>query len=168
MDLGSSLCSLAGVGAAHFFHTKNPDPDPDRHRIDDPYTTYTSYPNYHSGQNGNYQTITRIEPVHKLLQNPQSPSSYIDLFPAHPHEGAVGVTETMSHARAIATGKSLVSGIPCCILSTFSGEWKSSASLNSQFRESASSFPIVVLPEPETPITRIIMPKRLESIQSGS
>jgi hypothetical protein len=108
MDLGSSLCSLAGVGAAHFSHTKNPDPDPDCHRIDAPYTTYTPYPNYHSGQNGNYQTITRIEPVHKLLQNPQSPSGYIDLFPAHPHEGAVGVTETMSHARVIATGKSLV------------------------------------------------------------
>ncbi len=108
MDLGSSLCSLAGVGAAHFFHTKNPEPDPDRHRIDDPYTTYISYPNYHSGQNGNYQTITRIEPVHELLQNPQSPSGYIDLFPAHPHEGAVGVPETMSHAQVIATGKSLV------------------------------------------------------------
>lgn len=108
MDLGSSLCNLAGVGAAHFFHTKNSDPDPDRHRIDDPYTTYISYPNYHSGQNGNYQTITRIEPVHELLQNPQSPSGYIDLFPAHPHEGTVGVTETMSCARVIATGKSLV------------------------------------------------------------
>ncbi len=108
MDLGSSLCNLAGIGEAHFFHTKNPDPDPDRHRIDDPYTTYISYPNYHSGQNCNYQIITRIEPVHELLQNPQSPSSYIHLFPSHPHEGAVGVTEKMSCARVIATGKSLV------------------------------------------------------------
>ena len=27
MDLGSSLCSLGGVGTAHYFHSRNPDPD---------------------------------------------------------------------------------------------------------------------------------------------
>src|SRR5262245_34258463 len=26
-DLGSSLCTLGGVGAAHYFHNINPDPD---------------------------------------------------------------------------------------------------------------------------------------------
>jgi len=30
-DLGSSLCTLGGVGRAHFFHTKHPEPDESRH-----------------------------------------------------------------------------------------------------------------------------------------
>src|SRR2546430_7032916 len=34
-DLGSSVCTLGGVGAAHFFHTRNPDPDPARCARDD-------------------------------------------------------------------------------------------------------------------------------------
>jgi hypothetical protein len=107
MNLGSSLCSLAGIGAAHFFHTKNPDPDATRHCIDDPYTTDISYPNYHSGRNGDYQQIAVAEPVHPLLANPQAPAGHIQFLPAHPHEGAVGVP-TNSHARVIATGKSVV------------------------------------------------------------
>jgi hypothetical protein len=110
MDLGSSLCSLAGIGDAHFFHTKNPDPDSTRHCIDDPYTTYISYPNYHSGRNGDYQTITRADPVHELLRDPNLASGYVELLPAHPHEGAVGVTDKTPEARVIATGKSVVTG----------------------------------------------------------
>lgn len=110
MDLGCSLCSLAGIGEVHFFHSKNPDPDSSRHCIDDPYTTYISYPNYHSGRNGDYQVITRLEPVHDLLRNPAAPSGYIDYLPAHPHEGAVGTTEKTPNAQVIATGKSLVTG----------------------------------------------------------
>ncbi len=110
MDLGSSLCSLAGVGEAHFFHSKNPDPDVTRHCIDDPYTTYISYPNYHSGANGDYQKIERSQPDHDLLINANSPTGYIELFPAHPHEGAVGVTESMINARVIATGTSKITG----------------------------------------------------------
>jgi hypothetical protein len=39
MDLGSSVCTLAGVGKAHYFHSRNPDPEPSRRAIDDPYTT---------------------------------------------------------------------------------------------------------------------------------
>jgi hypothetical protein len=107
MDLGSSLCNLAGIGAAHFFHTKNPDPDPARHCIDDPYTIDISYPNYHSGRNGDYQQIAVPEPVHPLLVNPHARTGQIEFLPAHPHEGAVGVP-TNSNARVIATGKSLV------------------------------------------------------------
>jgi hypothetical protein len=108
MDLGCSLCTLAGIGDAHFFHTKNPDPDPSRHCIDDPHTTYILYPNYHSGRNGDYQSIVPFEPVHELLKNPGS--GYIQFFPAHPHEGAVGVTEKTPNARVVATGKSVVTG----------------------------------------------------------
>lgn len=110
MDLGSSLCNLAGVGQSHFFHSKNPDPDVSRHCIDDPYTTYISYPNYHSGANGDYQRIVRSHPDHELLLNPASPTGYIERFPAHPHEGAVGVTEQTPNARVIATGISKVTG----------------------------------------------------------
>jgi hypothetical protein len=110
MDLGCSLCSLAGIGAAHFFHTKNPDPDETRRSIDDPYTTAILWPNYHSGRNGDAQTITPIAPIHDLLKNPTSPTGYIQHFPAHPHEGAVGVPGEAPHARSIATGTSQVTG----------------------------------------------------------
>jgi hypothetical protein len=106
MDLGCSLCNLAGIGAAHFFHTKNPDPDPSRNCIDDPYTTNISYPNYHSGRNGDYQRIAIQDAVHPLLHHSESPSGHIEFFPAHPHEGAVGVPAS-TPARVIATGKSL-------------------------------------------------------------
>jgi hypothetical protein len=107
MDLGSSLCNLAGIGSAHFFHTKNPDPDLSRRCIDDPYTTAISYPNYHSGRNGDYQRISVRSPLHPLLANPHSPTGQIEYFPAHPHEGAVGVPSE-HNACVIATGKSIV------------------------------------------------------------
>jgi hypothetical protein len=51
-DLGSSLCTLGGIGRAHFFHTLNPDPDESRRTTDDSYTKSISWPNYHSGKNG--------------------------------------------------------------------------------------------------------------------
>ncbi len=110
MDLGSSLCNLAGIGAAHFFHSKNPDPDLTRHCIDDPYTTSISYPNYHSGANGDRQVITPTAPPHALLRNPNSPTGMIQFFPAHPHEGAVGTTSQTPQARVIATGTSKITG----------------------------------------------------------
>ncbi len=90
MDLGSSICTLAGVGEAHHFHTRNVDPDATRHAIDDPYTTYISWPNYHSGANGDYQAIDVIGPVHPVLADPASPTGAIRFLPSHPHEGAVG------------------------------------------------------------------------------
>jgi hypothetical protein len=108
-DLGTSLCTLGGVGLAHFFHSKHPEPDPSRHVPDDPYTTSISWPNYHSGSNGDYQNIT-VEVAHELMRNPASPAGIIEFFPAHPHEGAVGVPEGEKHARVIASGKSKVTG----------------------------------------------------------
>lgn len=113
-DLGSSICTIGGVGRAHFFHTQNPDPDESHRAPDDPYTKSISWPNYHSGSNGNYQRISAVEPVHELLrrdlQQPQS--GVIELFPAHPHEGAVGVPDGEAHARVIITGKSQTTGNP--------------------------------------------------------
>src|SRR5882757_10475888 len=57
MDLGSSICTLGGVGLAHHFHSINPETDPLRRRIDDPFSTAILWPNYHSGANGDYQEI---------------------------------------------------------------------------------------------------------------
>lgn len=108
-DLGSCICQLGVVGAAHFFHSKSPDPDASRHQRDDPYTTYIDFPNYHSGSNGDYQRIMPIAPVHELLHNPNSPSGVIEFFPSHPHEGGVGVPAG-TNARVIATGTSQVTG----------------------------------------------------------
>src|SRR5256714_4576164 len=118
-DLGSSLCTLGGVGRAHFFHTRHPDPDESRHVRDDQDTKTISWPNYHSGSNGDYQRITPVAPVHELLHNPQKPSGMIDYFPAHPHEGDVGVPEGESHARVIATGRSQVTGRPFNLMVAF-------------------------------------------------
>jgi hypothetical protein len=109
-DLGLSLCTLGGVGRAHFFHTRNPDPDASRRIIDDSDTRSISWPNYHSGSNGDYQLVTPVEPVHELLYNPSAPSAVIRYFPAHPHEGAVGVPDGEEHARVIAVGKSRKTG----------------------------------------------------------
>ena len=107
-DLGSSLCTLGGVGRAHFFHTRHPEPDESRHVRDDQDTKGISWPNYHSGSNGNYQQIGATTPVHEVLINPSNASGVIEFFPAHPHEGAVGVPEGEQHASVIATGTSQV------------------------------------------------------------
>jgi hypothetical protein len=109
MDLGSSLCTLGGVGTAHYFHSRNPDPDLARRAIDDPYTTAISWPNYHSGANGDFQKIEVDGPVHPVLADPTSPTGAIRFLPSHPHEGAVGAPEGEA-ARVIALGTSKVSG----------------------------------------------------------
>jgi len=109
-DLGASLCTLGGIGRAHFFHSNHLDPDESRHVRDDRDTTTIDWPNYHSGNNGDYQKITPVEPVHELLRNEANASGTIEYFPAHPHEGSVGVPDGEDHARVIARGKSQVSG----------------------------------------------------------
>src|SRR5437588_13010238 len=118
-DLGSSLCTLGGVGRAHFFHTKHLEPDQTRHIRDDQDTQTISWPNYHSGSNGGYQEITAVKPVHELLLNPANDSGVIEYFPAHPHEGAVGVPEDENQAKVIATGTSKVTGRPFNLVVAF-------------------------------------------------
>jgi hypothetical protein len=110
MDLGSSVCNLSGVGAAHYFHTKNPDPDRNRHGVDDRETSYISWPNYHSGANGDWQQIEVVPPAHALMLDPSSPDGLIHYLPAHPHEGGIGAPAGDPTARVIATGRSKVSG----------------------------------------------------------
>jgi hypothetical protein len=118
-DLGSSLCTLGGVGRAHFFHTKHQDPDESRHARDDQDTSTISWPNYHSGSNGDYQVITPVEPIHELLRKPDSAAGVIEYFPAHPHEGGVGVPEGEEYARVIATGVSQVTHRPFNLIVAF-------------------------------------------------
>ena len=107
-DLGSSLCTLGGVGAAHYFHSSNRDPDKARNARDDQATRNIDYPNYHSGANGDYQKIKVIDPVHELLK--KASGETIAFFPAHPHEGGIGVPENEASARIIAKSKSLITG----------------------------------------------------------
>lgn len=111
-DMGISMCSLSTLGSFHYFRTQQPDPDPDRCCRDDNETTSIDWPNYHSGRNGDYQTITPVEPLHELLHNPAAPTGVIQYFPAHPHEGGVGIPEGMDSARVIATGTSQATGRP--------------------------------------------------------
>jgi hypothetical protein len=109
MDLGSSVCTLGGIGKAHYFHSKQQDPDAENHRIDDPYTTYISWPNFHSGANGDFQEIEVLAPPHPVLADPRSPTGSIGLLPAHPHEGGVGAPGG-ENARVIARGRSKITG----------------------------------------------------------
>lgn len=109
MDLGSSVCTLAGVGGAHYFHTRNLDPDLSRRSIDDPYTTAISWPNFHSGANGDFQAIQVAGAVHPVLVDRESSTGAIRFLPAHPHEGAVGAPEGEG-ARVVALGSSKVTG----------------------------------------------------------
>ena len=121
-DLGSSLCSLGGIGRAHFFHTKHQDPDESRRARDDQQTKDITWPNYHSGSNGDYQQVTAVEPAHELLRNASSPSGLIAYFPAHPHEGGVGVPAGADAARVIATGTSQVTNRPFNLVVAFEQE----------------------------------------------
>ncbi len=108
-DMGLSMCALKDIGCFHYFNTQQCDPNLSRHCNDDIYTTYISYPNYHSGSNGDYQVITPVEPVHELLKYPDS-GDLIRFLPAHPHEGSVGVSTEQAHAKVIAMGTSKVTG----------------------------------------------------------
>jgi hypothetical protein len=101
---------LGGVGNAHYFHSKNQDPDPARRKRDDPYTTAISWPNFHSGANGDYQEIEVVGSAHRILSNPKSPTGSIRYLPSHPHEGGIGAPEG-EDARVILRGRSIVTGM---------------------------------------------------------
>lgn len=115
-DLGSTLFTIERVGPAHYFHTQNLDPDPSRHIVDDTETIAISWPNYHSGRNGDYQRVTAVASSHDLLRRD---GSHVELFPAHPHEGDVGVPGGDAGARVVATGRSTVTGRPFNLVVAF-------------------------------------------------
>ncbi|ARV59412.1 hypothetical protein BZZ01_12965 [Nostocales cyanobacterium HT-58-2] len=111
-DVGCSLCGVVDIGKVHYFHSRNPNPDESCRCRDDPYTISISWPNYHSGRNGDYQKLMPVQPVQDLLKNPNSPSGDIQFFPAHPHEGDIGIPPNTLNAPAqvIAQGKSTATG----------------------------------------------------------
>ena len=104
-DLGSCLRQLGVIGRINHFHNYNPEPNA---RRDDQDTPSISWPNYHSGSNGDYQPVFATEPVHELLRTAKTSSGRIEWFPAHPHEGAVSPPPDHPVARAIACGRSSV------------------------------------------------------------
>ncbi len=57
-DLGLCLCHLGSLGQFNHFHTYNLEPG--RTENDDQDNPNISYPNYHSGANGNYQKIAAV------------------------------------------------------------------------------------------------------------
>ena len=109
MDLGVSVCNLAGVGKAHYFHSRNLDPVIENRTIDDPFTTHISWPNYHSGANGDFQRIEPVLPLHPVLQDSDDSEGRIRFLPAHPHEGGVAAPAD-EPARVIARGVSQTTG----------------------------------------------------------
>jgi hypothetical protein len=112
MDLGSSVCTLGGVGEAHHFHSKNPEPDPSRRARDDQATRDIDWPNYHSGSNGDFQQVAPVGRRHPVFEG-------VSHLPAHPHEGAVGAPPTQPSAHVIATGVSKTTGRPFNIAVAF-------------------------------------------------
>ena len=111
MDLGSSLCTVGSVGAAHHFHSKNKDPDESRRRIDDPHTSQILWPNYHSGANGDYQRVRVVGVPHPVLLDPAAPDGLVRFLPAHPHEGSVSAPANDPSARVILESRSAVTGV---------------------------------------------------------
>jgi hypothetical protein len=98
------------VGAAHHFHSRQPDPDPSRLVDDDTRNPAIGWPNYHSGWNGDYQEIRVSGSPHVVLADPADSAGVVRYLPAHPHEGSVGPPAGDSTARVIAVGRSSVTG----------------------------------------------------------
>ncbi|HYC58368.1 MAG TPA: hypothetical protein VEK79_02265 [Thermoanaerobaculia bacterium] len=169
-DLGSSVCTIGGVGAAHYFHSRNLDPDRSRHARDDGQAADIDWPNYHSGQNGEYQRITVMGDTHPLLQG--GDGSPLEWFPAHPHEGAVGAPAGADDARVIATGKSATTQRDFNLIVAFGGDGTSGRGIaessfhhfcdyNWNTRAGAPSF---VADPPSTDVVRD--PARLEDVKT--
>jgi hypothetical protein len=118
MDLGSSICDLGSVGEAHHFHSRNLNPDAARRALDDSITTSISWPNFHSGANGDYQEIHAIAPLHPVLSNPNAANGAVRFLPAHPHEGDVSAPPNQN-ARVITEGRSKTTGRPFNIAVAF-------------------------------------------------
>lgn len=118
-DLGSSLATLPGPGSANYFRSVNLDPVVENRRRDDPYTKDVSWPNYHSGRNGDVQQVRAIQPIHPLLRRPDR--SPLERFPAHPHEGAIAASVD-EPSRVIAAGKSAVTGREFNLIVAFEGD----------------------------------------------
>lgn len=109
MNLGACLTGLGAIGRTQHFQSANPEPDATRHCIDDIDTGYITWPNYHSGANGDVQAVKAPGGSHPILA--RGDGGMIATLPAHPHEGTVGVPDDLRDvAQVIACGTSKVSG----------------------------------------------------------
>ncbi|TQK28411.1 hypothetical protein [Arthrobacter sp. SLBN-53] len=102
-DLGRCLSALGSLGGVNRFHDESVDPADLRDDMDNP---EISWPNYHSGANGDYQPV--LDCGHELLATAAVCSGRIEWFPAHPHEGLV--TAEVPGARVVAQGRSATTG----------------------------------------------------------
>jgi hypothetical protein len=125
-DLGSCLVCLGSIGQLNHFHNQNPEPHALRDDQDNP---NISWPNYHSGANGEYQPVLADEPAHELLRTDRNPSGRIEWFPAHPHEGAVSAPPECYFARVVGRGRSAVSGRSFNLAVALDGEMMANGSL---------------------------------------
>jgi len=108
-NLGSRLCTIPVVGLAQHYQRANPESDPARRRVDDTKSAHISWPNYHSGRNGDAQRISVLEPLHPLME--RASGRPIEWLPAHPHEGAVSAPTDLGRlARVVARGCSATTG----------------------------------------------------------
>jgi len=109
-DLGSCLCTIPVVGQAQHFHRANPESDRARCCVDDTESVHISWPNYHSGRNGDAQRISVVEPLHPLME--RVAGDPLEWLPAHPHEGVVSAPGDLGGlARVVARGRSATTGI---------------------------------------------------------
>jgi hypothetical protein len=110
-DLGASLRGVRCLGVLEHFHNYQPEPEQERHQPDDT-NAAISWPNYHSGWNGDLQVIQPVIPTHPLLfrDGRSAAAGVLGRFPAHPHEGAVGPTPGDPDTRVVADGCSTMSG----------------------------------------------------------
>jgi hypothetical protein len=169
-DLGSSVCTIGGIGAAHHFHTRNLDPDESRRSRDDRQASDIDWPNYHSGQNGQYQRIAVRGDLHPLLR--RADGSPLEWFPAHPHEGSVGVPPGGDDARVIATGTSGTTGRDFNLIVAFEGDGTSGRGIaESSFHhfcdynwDTGAGAPSFVVDPPSDEVARD--PRRLEDVKA--
>jgi hypothetical protein len=104
-DLGCCLSRLGSLGVVNEFHDESIDAST---MCDDQDTPTISWPNYHSGANGDYQPVLVDGSVHELLRTDRTESGRIEWFPAHPHEGLVSANRAF--ASPIAQGRSIATG----------------------------------------------------------
>lgn len=105
-DLGCCLSRLGSLGLVNEFHDATIDPET---MCDDRDTPAISWPNYHSGANGDYQRVSTSEPAHELLHTDRTASGRIEWFPAHPHEGLVSA-DGVPNATVLAQRRSATTG----------------------------------------------------------
>jgi hypothetical protein len=169
-DLGSSICNIGGVGAAHHFHSRNLDPDESARARDDRQAAEIDWPNYHSGQNGEYQKVRLVGELHALLQYPDGRP--IEWFPAHPHEGSVGAPPNDPTARAVAAGTSRTTGRQFNLIVALEGDQRSGRGIaESSFHhlcdynwDTRAGAPSFVVDPPADDVIRD--PSRLEDVKT--